>query len=241
MFLIGLVQLLDFMETDTDTIARTLHEYREGRVIKTDSRKILGTMTDLVHCYCTDETRMQIAWQLLFWNRAPNYNRSSYWIFEPESASSPRYFRKIHFRARYIIGPIMAIEITKVCSMMRSTSTPCASSLTVAIFTNKYIAETDIAPINMATNKSLRKKESMRSLSITGIRMIPMPTHTMQTKLTNSRDSPNASRRRELTEVPKINQKNKKYPLGLLIEFFMIDRKTFLPRLDGWLKSIRQR
>lgn len=52
MFLTGLVQLLDFMEVDADTIARALHEYREGRFSKTDSRKILGSMNDLVHCYC---------------------------------------------------------------------------------------------------------------------------------------------------------------------------------------------
>ena len=53
MFLTGLLQLLDFMEVDADMIARALHEYREGRFSKTDSRKFLGFMNDLVHCYGT--------------------------------------------------------------------------------------------------------------------------------------------------------------------------------------------
>lgn len=53
MFLTGLVQLLDFMGVDADTIARVLHEYREGLFSKTDSRKVLGSMNDLVQCYCT--------------------------------------------------------------------------------------------------------------------------------------------------------------------------------------------
>lgn len=52
MFLTGLVQLLDFMEVDADTIARVLLEYSEGRFSKTDCRKTLGSMNDLVHCYC---------------------------------------------------------------------------------------------------------------------------------------------------------------------------------------------
>ena len=53
MFLTGLVQLLDFMEVDAETIARAFHEYREGRFSKTDSRKVLGSMNDLVLCYGT--------------------------------------------------------------------------------------------------------------------------------------------------------------------------------------------
>ena len=53
MFLTGLVQLMDFMGVDADTIARALHEYRQGLFSKTDSRKILGSMNDLVLCYCT--------------------------------------------------------------------------------------------------------------------------------------------------------------------------------------------
>lgn len=53
MFLTGLVQLLDFMGLDADTIARALHAYREGVFSKTDSRRVLGSMNALVHCYCT--------------------------------------------------------------------------------------------------------------------------------------------------------------------------------------------
>jgi hypothetical protein len=52
-FLTGLAQLLDFTGVDTGTIARALHEYREGLFSKTDSRKILGSMNDLVLCYGT--------------------------------------------------------------------------------------------------------------------------------------------------------------------------------------------
>lgn len=53
MFLAGLTQLLGMMGAGASEIEKTVQCYRQGLFSKTDSRKVLGSMNDLVHCYCT--------------------------------------------------------------------------------------------------------------------------------------------------------------------------------------------
>lgn len=51
MFLAGLQQLLSMKGLDSGTIARTMAPYHTGLFGKTDSRKTLGSMNDLIRCY----------------------------------------------------------------------------------------------------------------------------------------------------------------------------------------------
>lgn len=51
LFLAGLRQLLDMKGTNASTVERTVAPYLSGRFAKTDSRKTLGCMNDLVFHY----------------------------------------------------------------------------------------------------------------------------------------------------------------------------------------------
>jgi hypothetical protein len=53
LFMAGLSQLLAMKGLDASRIDLTLQEYRQGLFAKTDSRKVLGSMNDLIRCYGT--------------------------------------------------------------------------------------------------------------------------------------------------------------------------------------------
>ena len=51
MFLAGLEQLLNMLGASTDQVSRVMHDSTSGLFAKTDSRKTLGCLNDLVRCY----------------------------------------------------------------------------------------------------------------------------------------------------------------------------------------------
>jgi hypothetical protein len=51
MFLIGLDQLLTMLGINDDSRERLMEPYMSGLFSKTDSRQMLGSMSDLMHCY----------------------------------------------------------------------------------------------------------------------------------------------------------------------------------------------